>query len=70
MNDKRLCLMSRFYTSDNYLILQIRLINGEGQVIMSQEFKDYSEFKTAFATLQRQVRSGETGRPTMAVATV
>lgn len=55
MNEKQLKLLSRFFTRENYLIHQIQLLNQEGQVVFSQEFRDYGEYKATFTTLQRQI---------------
>lgn len=59
MNEIRLRLLSKFFTEDNYLIHQIQLLNEEGQVVFSQEFRDYADYKATFATLQRQVRKDD-----------
>jgi hypothetical protein len=52
-------LLSKFYTEDNYLIHQIQLLNEEAQVVFSQEFRDYADYKATFATLQRQVKNDD-----------
>jgi hypothetical protein len=52
-------LLSKFYTEDNHLIHQIQLLNEESQVVFSQEFRDYADYKATFATLQKQVRKDD-----------
>lgn len=59
MNNTRLKLMSRFYTEGNHLIHQIQLLNEEGHVVFSQDFRDYAEYRNTYGTLQRQVRQEE-----------